>query len=344
MNLPAVIVIKSTVPMDHTAKIRKVGFQCDWRMEQGADVLKGAGKMRRFKRIIAVLIVLAVCVGGVYLWSWCEGGTIDLSYYTVHSEKVEGAVRVVLLTDLHQKIFGKDNQKLFDRIGELSPDIIFIAGDVINSDNADIDYAVNLCDRLQKIAPVYYGMGNHENRVVYGMDLTKKNLDAAGGVDASGDFSALVKDNRLFDGLKATGATVLQNSSAIVEINGNSIAIGGISTDRDASWPYSGGFLMDFMTENAERCEILLSHFPSPAHALADSGIDLILSGHNHGGVIRLPGIGGLYADGEGLFPEDDAGMSTIGTSTLIISRGIGSHGWIPRLFNPPELVVIDIS
>ncbi len=300
--------------------------------------------MRIFKRIVAVLAILAFCIGGAYWWSWCEGQTIELSYYAVHSDKVEGSVRAVLLTDLHQKVFGEDNQKLLDRIRELSPDMILIAGDLVNSNDADIYYAIKLCGQLQEIAPVYYGMGNHENRVVYGMDLSKTNLDAVDGDGALGDFSALIKDNKLINGLKATGATVLQNSCAIAEINGNSIAIGGISTDQDASWPYSGTFLMDFMTENSGRCEILLSHFPGPAHSLADSGIDLILSGHNHGGVIRLPGIGGLYSAREGLFPEDDEGMKSVGASTLIISRGLGSHGWIPRLFNPPELVVIDIS
>ncbi len=300
--------------------------------------------MHALKRIVVVMLVLAVCIGGLYLWSWCENQTIDLSYYTVYSGKMESSVRAVLLTDLHQKTFGKDNQKLLDRIGEVAPDLILIAGDTINSGNADINYAVELCTQLQNIAPVYFGMGNHENRVVYGMDLTKKNLDAIGNAGASGDFSALVKDSSLLDGLKTAGVTVLQNSAAVVEINGNSIAIGGISTNRDASWPYSGNFLMDFMSENTGRCEILLSHFPNPAHALADSGIDLILAGHNHGGVIRLPGIGGLYADGEGFLPEDDTGMSSIGASAFIISRGLGGHGLVPRLFNPPELVVIDIS
>jgi len=304
--------------------------------------LKGTGEMRIFKRIVTVLLVLVISIGGVYLWSWCENQTIDLSYYAVYSAKVENPVRAVLLTDLHQKTFGEDNQKLLDRIGGVEPDLILIAGDTVNSDNPDIHYAVELCTQLQNIAPVYFGMGNHENRVVYGMDLTKEDLDAAGG--ASEDFSDLVKDSSLFDGLKSAGVTVLQNSAAVAEVNGSSIAIGGISTNRDASWPYSGGFLMDFMEENAGRCKILLSHFPNPAHSLADSGIDLILSGHNHGGVIRLPGIGGLYADGEGFLPEDDAGMSSIGASTFIISRGLGGHGWVPRLFNPPELVVIDIS
>jgi len=311
---------------------------------QVKKVLKGAGEMRILKRIAAVLLVLAVCIGGVYLWSWCESQTLDLSYYAVHSGKVESPVRAVLLTDLHQKNFGEGNQKLLDRISGLAPDLILIAGDTINSSGADVAYAVYLCMQLQNIAPVYYGMGNHENRVVYGMDLTKKNLDAAGGTGASGDFSELIKDSSLFDGLEEAGVTVLQNSAVVTEVNGSSIAIGGISTDRDASWPYSGAFLMDFMSENAGSCKILLSHFPSPAHSLASSGIDLILAGHNHGGVIRLPGIGGLYADGEGLLPEDDAGMTSIGNSTFIISRGLGGHGWVPRLLNPPELVVIDIS
>jgi len=308
------------------------------------ELLKGTIEMRIFKRVAAVLLVLAVCIGGVYLWSWCENQTIDLSYYAVYSGKVESPVRAVLLTDLHQKTFGEGSQKLLDRIGGVAPDLILIAGDTVTSGSADIAYAVELCTQLQNIAPVYYGMGNHENRVVYGMDLTKKNLDAIGGDGDFGDFSTLVKDSSLLDGLKAAGVTVLQNSAAVVEVNGSSIAIGGISTNRDASWPYSGAFLTDFMSENAGRCEILLSHYPNPAHALADSGIDLILSGHNHGGVIRLPGIGGLYASGEGFFPEDDAGMTSIGASTFIISRGLGGHGLVPRLFNPPELVVIDIS
>lgn len=301
--------------------------------------------MRKFKRIAAALFVLAICIGGIYLWSWYESQALDLSYYAVHSDKLNPPVRVALLSDLHQKSFGKDNQKLLDSIREQTPDLILIAGDMVNSGNTDVAYVVELCERLQDIAPVYYGMGNHENRVAYGMDLTKKNLDAINddGSGAFGDFSILIKDSSLFDSLTAAGVTVLQNSFALTEVNGDSIAIGGISTDRDASWPYSGEFLMDFVSKNAGKYRILLSHFPSPAHALSDSGIELILSGHNHGGVIRLPGIGGLYASGEGLFPQDDAGMKSIGASNFIISRGLGGHGWIPRLFNPPELVVIDI-
>lgn len=301
---------------------------------------------RTVKVTCSVLLVLAVFCASTYLWSWYEGRHIDLSYYSVSSEKVDEPVRAVLLSDLHQKSFGTGNWQLVEQIRELAPDIILISGDTINSDSPNIAYAVDLCAQLQAIAPVYFGMGNHENRVVYGMDLTKENLDAMhySSWDKPGDFSDLVKNSALLDGLAGAGVTVLQSSYVETEIKGNSFVIGGLSLGVDASWMYSSEFLTDMIEASDEHCTVLMSHFPNAvARSMAGQGLDLIVAGHNHGGQIRIPGLGGLYAYGEGFFPENDEGMRDLKGTAFIISRGLGNHGWIPRLFNPPELIVIDL-
>ena len=299
------------------------------------------------KRLLIILLVVCLCIGGIYAGSWIDNRRIVVSYYPVYSENVDKPVRAVILSDLHQKKFGKGNVRLIKQVESLEPDIILISGDTINSGNPDIKYAVDLCSALKDIAPVYFGMGNHENRVVYGTDLKKDYLDKIGFKDSGdpGDFSTLIKDSSLLDGLRDIDVPVLQNSSVVTEVNGNSIAIGGISTNLDAAWTYSGKFIMDFVEENDTSCKIMLSHFPEPAVRNLDGvDLDLIVAGHNHGGIIRLPGVGGLYSYGEGFFPEHDGGITDVGGSPLVVSRGLGNHGLIPRLFNPPELVVVDIS
>ncbi len=312
---------------------------------------KGDGKMlknhhraRKILKYISVLLVAAaVCIGGLYIWSGIESRTISYSYYAVYPEHVVAPMRAVVLADLHQKEFGIGNQDLIDRIKELEPDMILIAGDTLNAKDPDVRYAVDLCTRLQAIAPVYFGMGNHDDIAVYGMALTKEDLDEIGY--SGEDFSSLVVDGSLFSGLEKAGVTVLQNSSVTAEINGNTVLIGGMSTNMDAAWPYSGKFITRFMADDTAQCKIMISHYPeASARVFSGSSVDLVVSGHNHGGIIRLPGLGGLLSGDEGLFPKYDAGMKSLDGPELVISRGLGNHGIIPRLFNPPELVIVDIS
>ena len=254
-------------------------------------------------------------------------------------------MRVIVLADLHQRSFGPDNETLLDRVRALRPDLLLIAGDLVNKGDPDWDYAVGLCRELAEIAPVYYAMGNHENEALYGQDLNKKFLDGAALGEDPEDFSPLLLDPQVWEDLEGTGAVLLQNEAVTAEVKGAAIRIGGLSTNASSFWPHSGQFVTRFAEEDPETFKILISHRPEPVmEYIPDAAIDLTVSGHNHGGVIRIPGVGGLFSGAEGLFPVYDGGWYEREGMSLLISRGLGSHGLAPRVFNQPELVILDIN
>lgn len=308
--------------------------------------------MKRTKRsvvssIFVVFLSFLVALSVLAVWIYWSNCTFEETFYTLYSSKIDAPVRAILLADLHQAEFGKDNDLLVSRIEELRPDIILIAGDIVTAEEEDIDYAVDLCERLTQIAPVYFGLGNHENKVIYGNDLDMSFLEANKEQlgDHPEDFSGLVKDDTLLAGLKNAGVTILQNEAVSVTVNENQIEIGGISTNLSSFWPYSGQFVYNFVEDEPQKFKIMISHRPEPVmDYIAGYDLDLVVSGHTHGGIIRIPGKGGLLSADGGFFPQYDAGMLERGAMTVIISRGLGGHGMIPRVFNQPELVIIDIN
>ncbi|MCI8622739.1 MAG: hypothetical protein HFG26_03660 [Provencibacterium sp.] len=300
---------------------------------------------RIYINILTVFVMLEICLGVLTAWIYHSNRTFTETFYSLYSSKIETPVRAVLISDLHQAAFGEDNEELISRIGELRPDMILMAGDIVNKEQTDIDYAVRLCRRLSAVAPVYYGLGNHENEAVYGNDLNVEFLEEKRGLlgENPENFSA-IEQGELLKRLEEAGVTVLQNEAVLADIQGNSIQIGGISTNLSSFWPYSGAFISRFAESEPQSFKILISHRPDPVmEYIAGYAIELAVSGHNHGGVIRIPGVGGLLSADEGLFPDYDSGRFESGPMTLLISRGLGGHGVIPRVFNPPELVIIDI-
>lgn len=296
--------------------------------------------------IIWSLFLMAFFLAAMILLIIRSNRTFTERFYTLYSHKIEESVRAVLISDLHQVSFGKENEELLSRVKELSPDIILLAGDIIHRENTDLEYVIHLCEGLMQIAPVYYGMGNHENEVLYGSDLNIEVLEAAGNLPADDpeDFTPLIQKTDFVNRLEETGVTILQNRSVEVEINGNRMEIGGISTDVSSFWPYSGRFITDFSTKERNIFKLLISHRPEPvAKYIPDYSIDLTVSGHNHGGLIRIPGKGGLISADEGWFPTCDGGKREYENMTMIISRGFTGYGLLPRINNPPELVIIDI-
>lgn len=300
--------------------------------------------MRRVLTGLLYIVVIAVVAA---VWIVRSNSTFGETFYTLESRKIEEPVRLILLTDLHQKSFGSGNEELIGRVEALKPDAILIAGDMVNKKKTDWDCAVELCGKLADIAPVYYGLGNHENTALYGSDLNKDFLEASADVlgESQEDFAPLVRDKEAWDALEKTGVHLVQNSSETVELNGNSVEIGGVSTNLSSFWPYSGQFITRFSDSSPDRFKILICHCPDvAARYLSDAAIDLAVSGHNHGGLIRIPGKGGLISASLELFPEYDAGLFELDSMSLLVSRGLGGHGLVPRVFNQPELVVLDIS
>ena len=149
---------------------------------------------RRLRKIIVALLAMALCFALFFVWNHFQNQSFDETFYRVFSQKINEPVRAVYLSDAHQVRFGEKNEKLLEHIRSLEPDIILLGGDLLNDVDPDVDYVIELCQKLVQIAPVFYGLGNHENKVIYDMDLYKDQLEEAGIEEGTEDFSDLVVD------------------------------------------------------------------------------------------------------------------------------------------------------
>ena len=276
--------------------------------------------------IAAVLILLAV----LFLWWQDNHLTVyktSLSFATL-PDAFSGE-RIVHLSDLHNKSFGIDQKRLIDAVSSCNPDRIVITGDLIDKRRttaATFSPALTLIKALCAIAPVYYCPGNHEAE--------------------SGLYPTLLPL------LLKRGVTVLNDSSEVIEKNGEQIAICGVmdvrvSPDRfgDGQGTEIHAQIMQSVVDMAHApFRILLSHRPHLAKMYAQSGASLVFCGHAHGGQIRLPFVGGLFAPDQGIFPRYTAGVYQAGNATVVISRGLGNSKFPFRVFNRPQIVCVTIK
>lgn len=248
-----------------------------------------------------LLLILLIC--------WPSNNLITTTRYTVNAD-IERPVKIVQISDLHGKTFGRHNRRLIARVAEQNPDFIVVTGDIVHRYNErNIKNALELVAALSKEYPVLFAAGNHELRNV-GYDTFKPELEAAG---------ACVLDDcpRNMLGLTVIG---LKSSS--------------LKNDK-----------MFEVDTGGEGYKIALAHYPHFLEKYEKAGYDLVLSGHAHGGQWRIPFIRrGIYAPGQGLFPKYTDGMHTAGKTKMIISRGLGNSEFPLRLNNCPELVVINLE
>ncbi len=266
-------------------------------------------KLKRFLRIIIIILaVISVILTCLYV----RDHKLIVTEYEIKSEKITSPVRVALIADLHNNELGQNNSELINAIKDSNPDIIASVGDLMNQTNDDYSVMYSLIENIVGIAPVYCSMGNHE--------LNSGNM------------------NIIIERLEDLGATVLAGDMEQISVNGNTVLIGGSSyIDFD-----NRGILDEFA--ESDEFKLFLYHYPELyIWMLQHYDIDLILSGHTHGGQIRLPFVGGLFAPEQGLFPKYDAGLFTDDAATIVISKGLGSNSALPRINNPPELVIVDI-
>ena len=279
------------------------------------------------KRLLAVLLAIVVVIA----WGLIRSKySLELSNYVLSSPKLTAPIRVFQLTDLHNSEFGENNERLVRMVQKQSPDLIFMTGDMLNGREDETEIAVSLVRRLIEVAPVYFSYGNHEvtHERMFGRNLT-----------------ALFEE---------AGATVLEGTYEDVTVNGQTIRLGGIygyclpekylRTGEAKRWECE--FLKEF--QNTESYTLLLAHLPTcwvRNDNLDIWQIDCVFSGHEHGGQIRLPLIGGLYAPDQGFFPGRSSGIYTSqdGRRVMVLSRGLGSGVGVPRFNNVPEIVVADI-
>ena len=295
---------------------------------------------RRISAKQLILILLILTVGSAAVSLSLSENALRTTEYEIKTDKAGEPVKLVHLSDLHSASFGRGNCRLVDKVAKEEPDIICLTGDTVSSDETDFSVVAELAASLAKIAPVYVSLGNHET------DL------------APGDLERFVSE------MEAAGAVVLEKEYVDLVVNGREIRIGGTSGYAlwMDFWEDSYGkkyidywddekfseqrFMLDFQATDAYK--ILLLHRPESATLFwADRGwydVDLVLSGHTHGGQIRLPFIGGLIAPEEGWFPEFEYGYFRKNNVDIIISAGLGSSGCLPRFNNLPEVVSVTVG
>ena len=278
---------------------------------------------KKFKASILILVVGLFCLGISIYSSRYELKTVK---YNVSSENIISPITLVQLTDIHSSEFGHENEKLLSKIRQSAPDIIVITGDIINAQDDNISQSYKLISGLKDIAPVYMSLGNQE--IEY-MDRT--------GVDLKNQFSEC-------------GAIVLEKEYQDIEIYGQKIRIGGIYgyclPEKYNSNVDEVNFLRKF--EKTKAYKILLSHLPyawKNYGFTAEYDIDLVFSGHVHGGQVIFPLIGGLYDQEIGFFPGKMTGIFYENNTTVVLSSGLGSgKEKLPRINNIPEIVDVRLT
>lgn len=302
--------------------------------------------------LLSVLLLGAAAVVVVLGVSVAQNQSFRETFYQVSSGKVDGGLRIIQISDLHGTEYGDGNEALLERVERLAPDLVVLTGDGVDKNDADASVTVDLCERLAGIAPVCYVYGNHECARVYGNLMTRDSLDEALGMgDGTRDDAALREwEDPLREELEAAGVFVLLNEELTLELNGTAVDVyGTLTSNPSAFWPYAGGSFSEFLLEDPENFKLFLCHEPYLFTALPDDAWgDLALCGHTHGGVVRLPYVGGVYELEWGLFPElFQSGMVygryTAGATPVIVSGGMTNRGAL-RINNRPELVIVDVS
>ena len=270
-------------------------------------------------KIFVFLLIIFVCIT-------ISCNTISEKTYKIETLLLEkqNNIKIVLISDLHSTIYGKDQTILIDMIKNINPDLIVLSGDIFD-DIVPMTGTQLLLKGIVGIAPIYYVTGNHEY-FTYNIQAIREELTSYGVI-------------------------ILSDNYTIIEINKNEIVVAGIE-DPDKKYYETPNYNQNDSMENAFReldeislYKILIAHRPEMIDDYKKYSFDLILSGHAHGGQVRIPYImNGLYAPNQGFFPKYAGGMYTHGNLIHIISRGLSVNPKLPRIFNPPELVVIIVE
>lgn len=279
------------------------------------------------KKLMVVLAVGATLLITLIVWIVWGNTALELNTYTITSGSVPEEIsgyRIAHVSDLHNAEMGNGNEKLLAMLREAEPDIIAITGDLIDSRNTDVAVALAFAEEAVQIAPCYYVTGNHEARV-----------------SEYGELKA---------GLEAAGVVVLENERAEIELSEETITLLGVD-DPSFNTDYLFGddvtvisTQLAEITTDEDGFTVLLSHRPELFDTYVEYGMDLVLSGHAHGGQFRLPFVGGLVAPNQGFFPEYDSGLYSEGGTNMIVSRGIGNSIVPFRFNNRPEVILIELQ
>ncbi len=273
---------------------------------------------------IPFLIFVGICLIAFAFW---QNNSIVITESEYAGSKIpkefDGYV-IAYISDLHNKEFGKNQNTLLKELEDTRPDIIVVTGDLIDRRKYNLIVAMRFIDGAVKIAPVYFVSGNHEAWSDKYPSIKKSLVDA--------------------------GVHVLDDSMAELSAGTGTINILGLQDPDFLTSGYMEGTDISILSEHLnqwssnQEFQILLAHRPELFELYAENNIDLIFSGHAHGGQFRLPFIGGLVAPDQGLFPKYTSGSYTQNGSTMFVSRGLGNSIIPIRIFNRPEIVVVSLK
>ena len=279
-------------------------------------------KMKKRKIIILVVFLFLFMVSWL-LWGNLSVETSQLKVTSKDLPQEFDKFSIAHISDLHNAEYGKNNEKLIDILKSESPDIIAITGDLIDSNNTDLEVAISFAQQAAKIAPCYFVAGNHEAWIGSQYEELKTSLENV-------------------------GVTILQDEAIELYYGDKCIQLIGLN---DPDFSERDSFLSESILETKlsqmnirDGFTMLLSHRPECFNVYQNKNIDLVLSGHAHGGQFRLPFLVGVIAPNQGFFPKYDAGIYTENGTTMIVSRGIGNSIIPLRINNRSEIVIIELN
>lgn len=277
--------------------------------------------MKLKKIAIGAITALIIIVAFLY---W-QNNDIVTTNINIENSKIPNnfdKFKILQVSDLHNKEFGKNQEKLVNLTKEINPDIIVVTGDAIDSRRTNMDIAIDYLSQVAKIYPTYYVTGNHERRI--------------------SDY------NKFEESLIKSKVKVLNNQFENIKIDNEEISLIGMKdisfiTSNDKSEEYLS-ILNNIKKETNNNFTILLSHRPDIIDVYSKANVDLVFTGHAHGGQIRLPFTDGLFAPNQGLLPKYTSGKFKEDNTEMIVSRGLGNSLFPFRIFNRPELIVTTLN
>ena len=274
--------------------------------------------------ILAVVVFLLLSVG-------FSNTLITESHYVIENSKIPAkfsGYKILLLTDLHSSKFGADNSRLVREIEAANPDVVFLGGDMVNSINDDGSVFLSFCEKIADKYQTFYVFGNHE--LIQGEEFY----------------------HSLENKLQAVGVTCLNNKSTTLKKGDAQITLYGLwfnlryyqSVDDEEKYHFEVQSAEELLGTASDDFNILLTHSPTYFDTYSEWGADLTLCGHVHGGMLRIPFLGGVFSPEKGFFPEYDFGLFEKNNKQMIVSRGLGIGNVGFRIFNPPEIVTVELK
>lgn len=282
-----------------------------------------------------ILIIVAVFIVYCLIEMIRELRDFRVTKYRICSQKLNGIKRekkIIFLSDLHNRMYGEENERLRESIRNQHPDLILIGGDMlVRKDGNSYDKTVHFLAKLPGICPVYCANGNHEQKLKELPDKYEQSYE------------------EYKKALTASGIHMLENASETVKLDEVPVKLSGLEIPLGAYARFGKKELSlkeitDRIGEHGDDYQILLAHHPGYMKEYLAYGADLILGGHYHGCVVQLPWIGGVISTNFTLFPKYSGGIYQEGEQTAVVSRGLGTHSVPLRLWNWPELIVLELS